>query len=105
MSGIGINRRDALRLLAAGAGTVALAGCAPASTGPAPAGGGSATPKRGGELKISGAPGFDLGWDPHGRASTASTSDAINSVLYDSLTEQVPDGSIQPALAESWAVS
>jgi peptide/nickel transport system substrate-binding protein len=83
-------------------GKPAAAAAAPTTAAPAPAG---EQPKQGGTLKIYYDPGFSVFWDPHAQASTNSTSDHTNSLIYEGLTEQKPDGTVAPSLAESWDIS
>jgi peptide/nickel transport system substrate-binding protein len=62
-------------------------------------------PKQGGTLKVYADPGFNQFFDPQGAASLQSTSDATNSLIYEGLVELKPNGTIAPALSESWSVS
>jgi peptide/nickel transport system substrate-binding protein len=117
----GITRRSALRLIGFGAGALTLAACTSAPSAPAannsqastPQSAGAAgkpasagdQPKQGGTLKVYADPGFSVFWDPHAQASTNSTSDHTNSLIYEGLTEQQPDGKVAPSLAESWTIS
>jgi peptide/nickel transport system substrate-binding protein len=76
----------------------------PAPTQPARAPSGAAageTPKRGGELQMM----FNLSITNFDPTQVGSYSAVASSFVYEGLTEVQPDGSIAPALAESWTVS
>src|SRR5579859_5374049 len=108
-----LSRRSALRLVAAGLGTVALAACAPIAPAPAatvstsaggnPTPGQAATgatpqPKSGGTLRY----GSDVDvnrLDPHFRLGD------VYYTVYDRLTQYDVNHTVQPMLAESWDIA
>ena len=93
-------------LLVASACTPAPTGTATAPSGaaaPSAAAASAAVPKRGGELKFQLLRDSTTGYDP--ALATESTVFVINSAIFDTLAEIQPDGSIVPALAESWTIS
>jgi peptide/nickel transport system substrate-binding protein len=112
---IKLSRRSALRLVAAGFGTVALAACAPnapstpatvstttstgnPTPGPAAASGATPQPKSGGTLRY----GSDVDvnrLDPHFRLGDVYYS------VYDRLTQYDINHVVQPMLAESWDIA
>src|SRR5262252_2061975 len=114
-----LSRRTALRLVASGAATMALAACAPiapsssptvtsgssassaSSGGPTPAAaaaGATPQPKTGGTLRYG--TGTDVNrLDPHFRLGD------IYYTVYDRLTEYDINHNVQPMLAESWDIS
>ncbi|HET9879824.1 MAG TPA: ABC transporter substrate-binding protein [Candidatus Limnocylindria bacterium] len=74
------------------------AGSQAASSAPA-----EGEPKLGGELRFQLLRDADAGYDP--ALATLSTVYTINGLIFDTLGEVQPDGSIEPSLAESWDIS
>jgi peptide/nickel transport system substrate-binding protein len=108
---VGVLLAAACAAPAPNAGPPATAATAPrpaaaaVTTAAAPTTAAAAQPKQGGTLKVYADPGFNQFFDPQGAASIQSTSDATNSLIYEGLVEFKPNGTIAPALAESWSVS
>ena len=91
-----------------------LAACGSDATSPAPSDGQSSaaataetTPAsdvtRGGELRMQLIRDSDTGYDP--ALQSLSTVYTINGLIFDTLLEVEPDGTLAPSLAESWTVS
>lgn len=77
--------------------------CGPAPASPAGQASPAGAPKRGGELRVQLIRDSSTGYDP--AQATESTVFTINGLIFDTLVEVRPDGSLAPSLAEEWKIS